>query len=213
VGGGDVLGPRAVGRDPRRPGPGPGQPGHPGTARRCPQGPHRGVRRQGGRRRGVAGGSGRRHQGRDRGDHRFHRGGQGRSGRRPGAVRHDVQAVRTRPAAGAQPERLRARAAGRRRPRRRGVPPAARRGGAPTARARRGPGGRRRGPCAAPVDARRRLAGRAGRRVGHGRRGDRRHLRLGPGARGRGRDGGDRVAGAHGDARPRAVGHRACRSR
>ena len=45
MGGGDVLGLRAVRRDPRRPRPRPGQPGHPGAARRRPPGPDRGVRR------------------------------------------------------------------------------------------------------------------------------------------------------------------------
>ena len=209
MGGGDVLGPRAVGRDPRRPGPGPGQPGHPGAARRRPQGPHRGVRRQGGRRRGVVAGGGRRHQGRGRGDHRLHRGGQGRPGRRPGAVRHDVQAVRASTCCGCAT----------RAPTRSCGWPAS----SSTTRSSSSSSTRRRsqqlvrgeGPAVDGevwVQRLSMLGGvtlvGAGHRVGQARRRDRRRLRLGSGSRGRRRDRGDRVAGADGDARPRAAGHR-----
>ena len=180
-----------------------GQPGHPGAARRCPPGPHRGVRRQGGRRRGVAAGGGRRHQGRGRdaiidfieaakADQvdarvlfatmfklfavdllRVRNPSAYALVRLAGLVLDDEEFLQQLDAAALA-----------------------------AARARRGPGGRRRGVGAAPVDARRRHARRAGHRVGPARRRDRRRLRLGSGSRGRGRGGGDRVPGADGDARP-----------
>ncbi len=170
----------------------PATPAPPDGAR---QGPHRGVRRQGGRRRGVVAGGGRRHQGRGRRDHRLHRGGQGRPGRRPGAVRDDVQAVRARPAAGAQPGRLRARAA--RRPRhsttRSSSSSSTRRrcNSSCAARARRSTA--RRGCSACRCSAASRSS--CGHRAGRARRASSTRLRLGSGSRGRRRGRGDRRRG------------------
>ena len=203
MGGGDVLRPRAVGRDPRRPRPRPDNPATPAP----PDGARKARIEAFAAKEDV-----------DEAsllavvadikaeverDHRLHRGGQGRPGRRPGAVRHDVQAVRRRPAAGAQPER---------RTRSCGWPASS-----STTRSSSSSSTRRalqqlvrgEGPAAdgeAWVQRLSMLGGVAlvvlATRVGPARRRLRRRLRLGSGSRGRRRGGGDRVAGADGDARP-----------